>query len=434
MRRARFSAFILLAVSSCLTYAPASSAAELSTLIARAEQHNAGYRASRAAAESIRHGIGVSRSGLLPSVTFYARAGGNSQDIDVAPGAVGLNGRQSFDSRTYEIKASQPLFRWDRWLQLRQANRRLAQAEAEVAAAHGQLVIEVVSRYFDVLRARVAVALSEADIKTLTTRRDLLETQYKQGVVIEALVFQAQAELDLAQADLVGAQSNEAIALSALTEYVGEESYVSSHLATEVSLPNLLPADPISWKHDAEMQNPQYLAAKTAVEVAKFDRKIATAGHLPTVDLVGRYGHDSQGGRFGETDVDGKSIGIEVEVPIFQGGATFAQRRVARARVDEIKARADAELHALRRDTAETYHRVIASLATAKAAAKAVESASVARRAIEAQYDAGTRTLSELRGRRARSVDCETQAHRCATCVFDAAGSPVHRVGEHEPR
>ena len=150
------------------------------------------------------------------------------------------------------------------------------------------------------------------------------------------------------------------------------------------------------WSSLASKQNAAVLAAQMQVEIARYDRNIAQAGHLPTVELVGKFGLDSQGGRFGETETTNKSIGVEVQVPIFSGGGVLAQTNIAGHKLTEAEFRAEAEKRGAARRAKEAFRRMTMSGAQASAARKSLESSHAARNALLAQYESGARTIAEL--------------------------------------
>ena len=210
---------------------------ELLELISTAETTDANYQAALAAARAVREESKLARAGLLPNVSFQANIAGNTQDIDVAPGAFGLNGRQNFDSENYELRAQQPLFRFDRWLKLKQVDRRIAQAEAEVAAVHAELVMKVSERFLDVLGNRAELRHSDAELKALLAQLEQTLVRYELGVATEADLLQAQADSDRAAAEVIKAQSNIDVALDALAELLNQPVEISAELADDLHLP-----------------------------------------------------------------------------------------------------------------------------------------------------------------------------------------------------
>ena len=391
---------------------PKSFSGELLNLISKAESADATYQASLAAALAVREETNLARAGLLPNVSFQANVAGNTQDIDVPPGGFGLNGRQNFDSETYEVRAQQPLFRFDRWLKLKQVDRRIAQAEAEVAAVHAELVMKVSERFLNVLGYRADARHSEAELQALLAQMEQTLVRYELGVATEADLLQAQADADRAAANVIKAQSNVDVALDGLAELVNERVEIDAALADSLHLPKVDAEQLSQWSQLAADQNAAVLAAQIQVEIARQDRNIARTGHLPTVDIVGKYGLDSQGGRFGETDTTSRSIGVEIQVPIFSGGGVVAQTKIADHKVTEAEFRAEAEKRAAVRRVKEAFRRMLMTSAQASAARKSLDSSIAARNALEAQYESGARTIAELLEAEQNIVEARKQLSR----------------------
>ena len=114
------------------------------------------------------------------------------------------------------------------------------------------------------------------------------------------------------------------------------------------------------------------------------------------MDLVGRYGLDSQGGRFGNTDITGRSVGIEIEVPIFQGGAVYHRRKAAAHRVSEASLRAEASRRTAQREASEAFRRIDMSIAQMRASERALSSSIAALDAVQTQYTSGFRTIADV--------------------------------------
>lgn len=369
---------------------------ELIDFIRKAETSDPTYQAALTAALAVRGETALARAGLLPNLSFQAGIAGNSHDIEVAPGAFGTNGRQSFDSENFEFRAEQPLFRYDRWLKLKQVDRRIAQAEAEVAAVHADLVMKVSERYINVLGFQAEVKNSQAALDALLAQMNQTIARYELGVATEADLLEAQADSDRAAAELIKAQSSVYVAIDALEELTGEAPHIANEFSDELVLPPINPDGIGEWERLAAEQNAAVLAADMQVEIARYDRNIAKSGHLPTVGLIGKYGYDAQGGRFGETEITRSSIGLELQVPIFSGGGTVAQTSIAEHKVTEAQFRADAERRRAIRTSQEAFRRMVMTVAQARAARKSLESSIAARDALQAQYDSGARTVADL--------------------------------------
>jgi len=99
------------------------------------------------------------------------------------------------------------------------------------------------------------------------------------------------------------------------------------------------PNDIDQWSKTAESQNMDIIAAKYNLENSRQEIKIQNAGHLPTLDLVANHGYNVTGGRFGDFKLRSTDVGLELNVPIFQGGLVSSKAKQARHLYDESRQR-----------------------------------------------------------------------------------------------
>ena len=68
----------------------------------------------------------------------------------------------------------------------------------------------------------------------------------------------------------------------------------------------------------AQADRPEAAVARQALRIAETQRKAAAAGWLPTVSAFGDYG--SSGLTPNELNLPTRSVGIRLDVPLFDGG------------------------------------------------------------------------------------------------------------------
>ena len=79
------------------------------------------------------------------------------------------------------------------------------------------------------------------------------------------------------------------------------------------------------------------MAAKQELKNSRQAIKIQNAGHLPTLDLVANHGYNVSGGRFGDTKIRSTAVGLEFNVPIYQGGLISSKSKEARYLYDQSR-------------------------------------------------------------------------------------------------
>ena len=264
-----------------------------------------------------------------------------------------------------------------------QARTVVTQNEQEVAAAEQDLLLRLAKAWFEALGA--ADLQVHAEARTAATR-----LQWDQLIKASSLDLAANPELEdtrakfeLAAADRIAAAGDLQAKRAALEEVVGPLSEMPlPALALQYVPPSPDTRTEFEWVKASEEHNPSVLAARAALEAASLEVRRQRAGHEPTLDLVASYGLNNQGeGNFpGQSgyDIKQKSIGIEINIPLYQGGLISSKIRESLA----IRAQAEQELQgALRsaRSSAKTaWYAWVTSSARHQAARQAVKSAGVA--------------------------------------------------------
>ncbi len=330
------------------------------------------------------------RAQLLPAFTFNANFSQHNQDITTEQLA-GASGEVDFNRHGYSLDLTQPIFRRDRFIQLKQAKSQVKQADAEVAAALQDLIVRSAERYYNVLAAQDNIEFVSAEKRSLQRQLEQASQRFEVGLIAITDVKEAEAGYNRAVARKIQAENLLDNTREQLREITGE--YLTGLAPLTADLPLLEPAPPNidEWTQTALEQNLRVTAARYAVDIAREEISRQSAGHLPTLDLVANQSFLSAGGRFAQ-DTTNASVGVELNVPIFQGGEVNSLTREARAQYQASLDQLERERRAAQRGTREAYLGVIANISSVKALKLTVESQETALQATNAGFEVGTRT------------------------------------------
>ena len=335
-------------------------------------------------------------SQLLPSLSFSANAFTNEQEIDSIFNPLGQGGKVTYGSHGYSLDLTQPLFRGDRIMQYLQADNRIKQADAELMAAEQDLILRTTEAYFEVLAAYDNLGFAEAEKKSLSRQLDQAKQRFDVGLTAITDVQEAQAGHDRAFAAEIEARNNVDNAWEALREITGAYFSDPAVLGDTMPLVSPQPEEIDAWTGAALEQNLNILAARHAVDTARREIKRQKAGHLPTVDMVARHSLDESGGRFGSIESTTSSVGVQLNVPLFQGGYVSSRVRESHERLDAEMQRLEQARRNAQRLTRQAYLGVISGISRVKALNQAVVSSETALLATEAGFDVGTRTAVDV--------------------------------------
>ncbi len=378
------------------------SAADLLSLFGLAEEHDPVFKGAQAGFRATLEAFPQARAGLLPSLDITANVARNFQEVTtpVEIGPVGIQGFQggdfTFTSGGYSLNLTQPLYHRDRYIELKQADSRIRQAQYEVDSAYQELIVRLAERYFGLLAAGDNLEFATAELKALGRQLEETRERFEVGLIAITDVEEAQAGYDLSVAQEIEARNRVEDAREALFELIGEDPGTIARLREQIPLLVPEPADIAAWADRALVENRRVRAAGAAVETAREEIDRQAAGHYPTLDLKGNHGFATTGGRFGNVETDGTSIGVELTVPIFSGGAVVSQTREAGERHQQALDALEQARRASYRRTREAYLGVRAGISRINALKQAVQSSEVSVASTRAGLEVGTRTAVDV--------------------------------------
>ena len=335
----RFSLMCGLLVSVMIQPAPA---ADLISIYREAQTADAVYAGARASYMAGQEKLPQGLSGILPAVTLSANTQYNDRDLQFRSGAPASAAR--YNSNSLNVTATQPLFRLQNWITYEQAKNQVSQAEAAFLQVAQDLIVRVAQAYFDVLLAGDNVALAAAQKTAFSEQLAQAKRNFEVGTATITDANDAQARHDLAASQEIAAQNDLEIKKQALRQITGRIPPELAKLSSRFTpvLPN--PDNMDNWVEQAGASSLQVKVAQAALDIATQEVSRNRSGHLPTLDAVASYSDTAQGsGVQGGAGFDStvKYIGLQLAVPLYQGGLTSSKVREALA--NEEKARQDLE-------------------------------------------------------------------------------------------
>ncbi len=355
-----------------------------------AQENDAQLRSAEAARLAVLESKPQSEALLLPNISASANTTANQLDISQPASAAGVT---HFNSNSYTLTLTQPVYHRDTYVQLRQADARIAQADAIFNAAEQNLMTRVATGYFDVLAAEDNLAFALAEKKAIGQQLEQSQQRFDVGLVAITDVQEAQARYDSAVAQEIDAERQLASAHEALREITTQPHASLTPLHADIPLVTPEPQDIQQWADTALRQNLLISAAQSGAEIALEEIERQRSGHYPSVDIVGsRAFSESGGGRFGGSETLGDTLTLQLNVPLYQGGLISSRTREAHARHNQALATLEQQQRSVLRQTRDAYLSVNANISRVQALKQAVTSNRTALESTMAGLEVGTRT------------------------------------------
>jgi outer membrane protein len=372
--------------------------ADLLQTYREAQDNDAVFAAARATAEAGREKQPQALAGLLPTLGVTGNTQWNENEISRRDGQPILPTgevvtKPQFNSNGYTITLSQPLFRWQNWVAYGQSKWQVAQAEANFVQARQDLILRVAQAYFDVLYAMESVKAVRANKTAIEQQLESAKKNFEVGTATITDSQEAQARFDLAIAQEIAAESDLEIRQRALEAILGKESPPLAPVRKDARMSPPQPADMKEWVAAAESGSINVQVQQALLEIAAREVDRQRAGHYPTVDLVANKGNSTTFGSvgIGALETDFQNVGIQVNLPIFQGMGVVSRQREASAN----RSAAESNLEAARRNAAlaarQYYLGVVNGMAQVRALHAALTSSQLALESNKLGYEVGVR-------------------------------------------
>ena len=155
------------------------------------------------------------RAGLLPNVGANANLRQNKVESSAFPSS-------TFTSSGWGINAVQPIFRWQNWVAVDEAQAQIKAAESQLKGAGQDLILRTAQAYFDVLQAEDNIEFIRAQKAAISEQLASAKRSFEVGTATITDTNEAQARYDLATSQEIAALNDLEIRNRALFKVTGK--------------------------------------------------------------------------------------------------------------------------------------------------------------------------------------------------------------------
>ena len=341
-----------------------------------ARSYDAQFAAARQAALAGQERVTQGRALLLPSLNLTANAARSNLESDSKNVTVQPSYERTVDTYGYSLTFTQPIYRRQNWLQADQGELQARQAELQYNQAHQDLILRAAQAYFDVLAAQDTLALVRAQKAAIQEQLAQAKRNFEVGTATITDTHEAQSRYDLTVSLEITAKNDLEVRKRFLELIIGRPAPAIAPLGPKFGPRFPEPNEPAAWVETAGTNNPQVRISQASLDFATKEVERNRAGHRPTLDAFATYTDSGSGaGTVGIAGTDTKAgvVGLQLAIPIYQGGLTTS--RVREALANEEKARQD--LENARRTAQLTAQQTFLGVATGVSQVRALEAALV---------------------------------------------------------
>ena len=336
------------------------------------------------------------KSALMPQLSASGRYEHHDQTYDDIPAArANLYKDGTYNSKNFSVSMDQTLYDRRQWKALSQASDVIDQATAEKFASEQDLIMRLSGAYFEVLAAADSLKFTRMEKQATAHQADEMRRRFEAGLATQVDVKESAAQLSLAAAQEIDATYQLSVEKENLRVITGETPGMLRNLKANLKL-QALESSMDDWTRLALKNSPQVKSAKAALSHAQKEVDRRRAGYLPTVGLSAEYANTVDDGGFSEGKDTDTSVGIEVKLPIFDGGKTRSEVREARALLKKAERQYQLAVRETMRETRAAYLNTRAAVNRMNALEEALVATEAAYEASRTGMQIGTRTVLEV--------------------------------------
>ena len=301
----------------------------------------------------------------------------------------------SYLAKKAGVTIEQPLIDFSAYRQLTQATLETKKAAIELEHAKQTIWLSVADHYLEVLKQHALYEAAASERRTLTEQQQYDHKRLQSGVITQADWLATEAQLATAQAHEIAMQGD---LLNAVAQYQALTDIQHPQFITPAAA--YLPAKPTiqsGTDKAALLGNLTIQSALLKAMIAQKHIEVAQAQHYPTVHAYGTYTNQHNPNGILSTyspinDTETTSVGINVHIPLYQGGQVVDQVDQAQYLYESTAQRLAQSRNDVAVELTMNRHNLMANYQQIQALQHGVSAAKSAVESQKAGYEAGTKT------------------------------------------
>jgi len=387
-----------LAITSAATTLKASSPLTLPELTDLALQNNPTTREAWNSARAQAAAVGIANAGYYPTLDAAVALTRGKTSINSSGGVVSGSAQTRLSP---SVSLGYVLFDFG----ARSATKQAAQygllaANLTQNRAIQDVTLRVEQTYYQLLGARETIVAGQETVKSVQLSLDVANARRQAGLATVGDVYQAETLMAQGRLQLRKAQGEASKLKGALCNAVGLPVNAKLELVPpEAKLPTQAVRATIDeYLHTAKLSRPDLGAAEAQVRAARASVDAASAQGDPTLNFAitgGKTFNNFETARYSNGTSSG-TVGITLNIPIFDGFRTTNTVWQAQARADQLDAARDRMALQVELDVWQAYFDLDTAEAAIDSAHALLRSAGLAREVAQERYRAGIGNIPDL--------------------------------------
>ena len=265
-------------------------------------------------------------SNIFPEVSITA----NTQEINVNK-YTGTGMQKDYSTESASLTITQPLLRLYFFDELNKAESMVKKSEVNLEEFKKDLIVKSAELYFNLINAKNSVAAGEVKSDSMLIKYESAKKLFDNGYIsdIELNKYKNNYEMTMVEKQILVNRFD--MVKQDVYIFTGREILDIHNLNHTIEIP-LSTYDANSLISKALVSLDSIKSALLDVNISRDEMKSNKSKHYPTIDLNATYDYSdtSSGSRLGKQTRESNTIGLTINIPIYQGG--FQKSKVTEAR------------------------------------------------------------------------------------------------------
>lgn len=349
----------------------------------------------------------LGKSNLLPNVSANYSYNRNNTDI-TTKGPITRREDRDYNSENAAIQLRQPIFNMESWAKYNQGLAQTNLSDKQFLSRKQELIERFFGLFANAKFSEEALVLAEVQRDALKKQEEANALMATRGEGTKTALIESRAKLRLSEAEVIESKDALNNANNALSLMINKEFESTNRLGDEFSELKLDAADYETWKTQALEGNPDIATKREALQVASQEVKRNRAGHMPRLDAVASISQsDSDSIPTFQQELDTKSIGLQLNIPIYAGGSVSAATAQAEANYKRAQDDLDTKTNEVLLDLRKNHNGMLTGALKIDALKQSVEAADQLMTATKKSLLGGVRTNLDVLNARSQLFEAK---------------------------
>lgn len=351
------------------------------------------WRGAVAQSEADREALPQVQSKLNPALVYsnsYLKNQLNRSDV--------ADFNQSYPSRSNSLTLRQPLYQPKASAQIDMTQAAMPGIDAELEKTRQTMAMRLVSAYFQLALNTEKLQLLQTQTALLDAKLTSAEMSFRAGRGTRTDVDEVRAQRDLLAVDVLQVRQAAAVAAADVQLMTGiKPEQVQRPHPKNFNLDDLKPAPFETWLARVQQDNPELRARLSRAQSLVAGVRVAEAERKPTVDFVTQVVEThGESPYFVNARTLTRAVGVQMNIPLYQGGYEFSRERQALAMSREGQEQAELAAQTVEQELRKTYFELTEGLIRVRAIETARQSARESLNSSKKSFEAGVRTVLDV--------------------------------------